>query len=188
MAEIDEDIDLQSIIAVCQQDPASQTWQREEAFQLNFDGTDEVPTESLLSKAIELTRPASFNIEERRNKFSWGAEGGLIQKILIQFGSELASGVTIASLLAAFRKLSRRRQNSTASGSEMIHEAHSAEAAWVAFASFLEKAFTVTHTRVFEIKEDENEWRIKAYGDHGHFQGTVSKDGRVLWAKQGIWD
>ena len=185
---MDEDIDLQSIIAVCQEDPTSQTWQRKEAFQLKLDGADEVSTESLLAKAIELTRPASFNIEERRNKFSWGAEGGLVQELLIQFGSELASGVTIASLLAAFRKLSKRRQDLIASGSEMIHEAHSAEAAWDAFASFLEKAFAVTRTRAVEIKEDENQWHIKAHGDHGRFQGTVSKDGRVLWAKQGIWD
>lgn len=184
---MDEDIDLQSIIAVCQDDPTSPTWQRTEAFQLKFDGTDEVPTESLLARAIELTRPASFNIEERRNKFSWGAEGGLVQELLIQFGSQLASGVTTASLLAAFRKLSKRRQDSMGSASDMIHEAHSAEAAWDAFASFLEKAFAVTRTRAFEIKEYENEWHIKARGDHSEFQGTVSKDGRVLWAKQGSW-
>lgn len=185
---MDEDIELQSIIAVCQDDPTSPTWQRKEAFQLNFDGTDEVPTESLLAKAIELTRPASFNIEERRNKFSWGAEGGLVQELLIQFGSGVASGVTVASLLAAFRMLSKRRQDPIASGSEMIREAHSAEAAWDIFASFLEKAFAVTRTRAFEIKEDENQWHIKAHGDHTQFLGTVSKDGRVLWARQESWD
>ena len=185
---MDEDVELQSIIAVCQDDPTAPTWQRKEAFQLKFDGRDEVPTELLLAKALEFTRPASFNIEERRNKFSWGAEGGLVQELLIQFGSQLASGVTIASLLAAFRKLSKRRQDSMASGSEMIHEANNAEAAWDAFASFLEKAFAVTRTRAFEIKEDEGQWHIKARGDHSQFEGTVSKDGRVLWAKQGSWD
>jgi hypothetical protein len=173
----------QSVIVVAAQSPGFDTPGLEEAIQISFDYQDEIPQDGLMDRVLELVKPAPFVVEEKRSQFSWGAEGGLVQELLIQYGTEFTAGLTVAGILAGLRKLSRRPKETLTEDDEgYIPPATTADAAWYLFSRFLNSAFKVSSTRATEVAEHDQEWRICATGDGYRYEGTVSKDGRILHA------
>jgi hypothetical protein len=177
--------DRQSVLVVAAQSPEFDTQGLEEATQVNFDFRDEIPQDELMDRVLELIKPAPFVVEEKRSQFSWGAEGGLVQELLIQYGAGAAAGLTVAGVLARLRKLSRRPEEAlTEDDEQYISPATTAEAAWFLFSSFLNSAFKVSSTRATEVAEYDDEWHIRATGDGYRYEGTISKEGRILHARR----
>jgi hypothetical protein len=175
----------QSVIVVAAQSPEFDTRGLEEATQINFDYQDNVSHDELMDRVLEIVKPAPFVVEEKRSQFSWGAEGGLIQELLIQYAAGFTSGLTVAGVLAGLRKLSRRPEEALTEDDEAyISPATTADAAWHLFSGFLTSAFKVSTTRATEVADNGEEWRIRATGDGYRYEGIISKEGRILKARR----
>jgi hypothetical protein len=138
-----------------------------------------------MERVLELIKPAPFVVEEKRRQFSWGAEGGLVQELLIQYGAGAAAGLTVAGILAGLRNLSRRPEEVLTDDDEQyVAPASAADAAWDCFSGFLKSAFKVSSTRASEVAEGDEVWHIRATGDGHRYEGTISKEGRILHARR----
>jgi len=165
--------------------PPFETYGLKEAVQVSYDASDEVPENQLLANVLDLLRPASLCFEEKRSHVDWGATGPFVQEILVQFGAVTVAGLTIEGVLAGLRKLFRNgKREAVGNAIEIVPPASIAEVAWEVFARFLEIAFKVSRTRAIEVTDRANEWRIRATGDGYRYEGTVSKDGRVMHARR----
>jgi hypothetical protein len=178
--------DLQRIVIVAAVDRPVETRAFKEAAQINFDQSDEVPQNDLLEAVLELVKPAATDFQERRTQTDWGATGLYIQELLLNFGAGTAAGLTVEGVIAGVRKLSRRSTTRSAKHAlaEVVSQATNAEAAWTTFSRFLTKAFKVSSTMASEVAEVEAGWRIRALGDGYRYEGTLSRDGRILHARQ----
>jgi hypothetical protein len=175
----------QIVVIVAARSPDPDTRSLEEAAQINFDYQDDISHNELMDRALELIKPAPFVVEEKRSQFSWGAEGGLVQELLIQYAAGAAAGLTISGVLARLRKLSQRPGDGLTEDDESyISPATNADAAWHLFSGFLKSAFKVSSAQASEIAEHAGEWRIRATGDGYRFEGTIGKDGRILSARR----
>jgi len=175
----------QTVIIVAAQSPELDTRGLEEASQINFDYRDKIPHDELMDRVLELIKPAPFVVEDKRSQFSWGAEGGLVQELLIQYAAGFTSGLTVAGVLAGLRKLSRRPEEALTEDDEAyISPATTADAAWHLFSGFLKSAFKVSSTQATEVTEHGEGWRIRATGDGYRYEGTISKEGRILHARR----
>lgn len=175
----------QIVIVVAAQSPDFDAPGLEEAAQINFDYRDKIPHDELMDQVLELIKPAPFVVEEKRSQFSWGAEGGLVQELLIQYGAGTAAGLTVAGVLARLRELSRRSEEALTEDDEpYISPATTADAAWHLFSGFLKSAFKVSSARATEVAEYGEEWRIRATGDGYRYEGTISREGRILHARR----
>jgi hypothetical protein len=178
--------DLQRVVLVAATSPPFDTRDLEEAVQVNFDQSDDVSQTELLDQVLTLLQPAPIDFEEKRRQTDWGATGLYVQDILVNFSIGMVAGLTVEAIIAGLRKLSRRAAQGPLTGNavEMVPPATTAEAAWRLFAEFLGTAFKVSRTMAKEVVETETGWRILAIGNGCRFDGSVSKDGRILRAQQ----
>jgi hypothetical protein len=175
----------QSVIVVAAQSPEFDTRGLEEAIQINFDYRDMIPQDKLMDRVLEIIKPAPFIVEDKRSQFSWGAEGRVVQELLIQYAAGFTSGLTVAGVLARLRRLSRRPEEVlTEEDESYISPATTADAAWHLFSGFLKSAFKVSSAQAAEVTEYGEEWRIRATGNGYRFEGRISKEGRISHARR----
>jgi hypothetical protein len=178
--------DLQSVIIVDGVAPLISVVDFNEAVQVNFDSQDEIPPEALIDRALEAVRPDSFIFEERRYHSDWNASGPYIQELLVQVPVATVASLTATAITEAIRSFSRRRNSDTPKKpvAKQVTPIADAEVAWRRFSKFLNQAFKVSNTMAVDVSDTGSDWSIHANGDGYRFEGTVTKDGRILRARR----
>jgi len=179
--------DLQRVILVAATGPPFDTRDLKEAVQVNFDQSDDVSQTELLDQVLTLVlQPAEVDFQEKRWQTNWDATGPYVQELLVNFSAGAAAGLTVEAIIAGVRKLSRRSAQGPLTGNavEVAPPADTAEVAWYLFANFLGTAFKVSRTMAKEVVETETGWRIRAIGDGYRYEGSISKEGRILRAQR----
>lgn len=158
-----------------------------EAWEIVLDPSSEARPEELADAAIGVIAPAPYHYEEKREHTSWGADGPIVQEILVQYGPDVATGVAGAAVWQGLTALANKfrsgdREPDPEDGI-YIREAASASDAWDVFERFLVRGFDVENAQSVEVKRSEAGWSIRGHGDGNLYSGTVSPDGRLLHAK-----
>lgn len=159
---------------------------RTEAIEFVFGSQDGLSPDELIDAVLDLIRPGSFSLDERRNKVSWGAEGPDIQTLLIITAAGGAVGALARdAILAGLKALTQRFKRPSSDNEELWAAEYrarpeSAEDAWSMFADAVERAFQTRRLRATSVRQDTQGWHLEADTDQGPIEGTVSPDGRIV--------
>jgi hypothetical protein len=154
-----------------------------EAGEIAFSGAEGISPDRLVDEALRSIRPAYYVFRESRGQINWGATGPEFQDIIIQYGSGVATGLTVAAIIATLRKVFARKPDA---GQEPVPYRPlpvDSETVWRLFSDFLLRAFKVRDASPVEIRSTADGWFVRAETEGERFEGSVSADGRVLSAK-----
>jgi hypothetical protein len=151
-----------------------------EAAEIAFSGAEGISPDQLVDEALRSIQPAYYDFRESRGQINWGATGPEFQDIIIQYGSGVVTGLTVAGIIATLRKVFARKSDEPL---PYRPQPVDSESVWRLFSDFLLRAFKVRAATPIEIRSTADGWFVHAEAGGERFEGSVSADGRVLSAK-----
>jgi hypothetical protein len=185
------------IVSVVGARSAVSEWDRLEAVEVAFGPDDGLSPEALIDGVLSLIKPRSFSLQERYDKFSWGAAGPDVQTLVIITAAGGAAGALGRDAIVAGLKTLSRRFNrepphddtgDVGTAGEYRAIPRSADVAWSMFADAVERAFQTARLRAISVDRGLEGWDIVADSNHGEIAGRVSFDGRVVSMRKVLLD